>query len=277
MPKTWFITGATSGLGLEMAQQLLAEGHTVIATARRPEALAKLVQDHPARLEVVELDLMESDRIAPAVEKALERHERIDVIVSNAGYGLFGAAEELTKAQIDRQIATNLTGSIHLIRTALPFLRRQGGGRIVQVSSEGGQVAYPGFSLYHATKWGIEGFVEAVAQEVAPFGIDFIIAEPGPTATNFGVNLDRAEPLALYEETPAGAVRRAIGDGRFEIRGDAARTVAAIISAAGSKSPPLRLTLGSTAYASISKALSARRSALEAQRDVANSADRPAL
>ncbi|MGF7055236.1 NAD(P)-dependent dehydrogenase (short-subunit alcohol dehydrogenase family) [Bosea sp. OAE752] len=277
MPKTWIITGATSGLGFEMVQQLLAEGHKVIATARRSEALARLRQNHPAQLDVVQLDLAEPDGIASAIESAFGRHERIDVIVSNAGYGLFGAAEELTRAQIDRQIATNLAGSIHLIRAALPFLRGQGGGRIVQVSSEGGQIAYPAFSLYHATKWGIEGFVESVAQEVAPFGIDFIIAEPGPTGTNFGANLDRAVPLAAYEETPAGAVRRAISDGSFAIKGDAARTVAAIIAAAESETPPLRLTLGSTAYSSISTALVARLSALEAQRGTAHYADRQDL
>jgi NAD(P)-dependent dehydrogenase (short-subunit alcohol dehydrogenase family) len=273
MRKTWFITGATSGLGLEMAQQLLAEDHKVIAAVRRPDALAQLSQDHAARLDVVQLDLADPDGIASTVDSVFRRHERIDVIVSNAGYGLFGAAEELTKAQIDRQIATNLAGSIHLIRAALPFLRRQGGGRIVQISSEGGQIAYPGFSLYHATKWGIEGFVESVAQEVAPFGIDFIIAEPGPTGTNSGVNLVRADRMDAYDETPAGAVRHAIDDGSFEIKGNAARTVAAIISAAESETPPLRLALGSTAYSSISQALSARLKALEAQREVANSAD----
>jgi NAD(P)-dependent dehydrogenase (short-subunit alcohol dehydrogenase family) len=277
MPKTWLITGATSGLGREMARQLLAEGHTVIATARCPEALAELRQQHPARLDVVHLDLLEPDSIISAMESAFERHERINVIVSNAGYGLVGAAEELTQAQIDRQITTNLAGSIHLIRAALPYLRKQGSGRIVQVSSEGGQIAYPGFSLYHATKWGIEGFVESVAQEVAPFGIDFIIAEPGPTGTNFGANLDLAEPLGAYEETPAGAVRRAISDGSFEIKGDAARTVAAIISTAESDAPPLRLALGSTAYSSISRALSARLAVLEAQQEIAESADRQDL
>ncbi|NID05766.1 SDR family oxidoreductase [Luteibacter jiangsuensis] len=274
MRKTWFITGANSGLGFEMTQQLLADGQKVIATARRPEALEQLRQDHSAQLDIIPLDLTEPDSIASSIEEAFVRHQRIDVIVSNAGYGLFGAAEELTRAQIDRQIATNLAGSIHLIRAALPFLRQQGGGRIMQVSSEGGQIAYPGFSLYHATKWGIEGFVESVAQEVAPFGIDFIIAEPGPTGTNFGTNLDRAKPLAAYEETPAGAIRRGIGDGGFEIKGDAARTVAAMISAARSDTPPLRLTLGSTAYASISQALRARSKALEPQREVAHSADR---
>ncbi|WP_017957215.1 SDR family oxidoreductase [Rhizobium leguminosarum] len=277
MPKTWFITGASSGLGLEMTQQLLTQGHTVVATVRRAEALTRLKQAFGERLDVVPLDLVKPESISSAVEGAFERHDRIDVIVSNAGYGLFGAAEELTNGEIDRQIATNLTGSIHLIRAALPLLRKQGGGRIVQVSSEGGQIAYPGFSLYHATKWGIEGFVESVAQEVAPFGIDFIIAEPGPTGTNFGANLVRAKPMDAYDETPAGAVRGAITEGSFEIRGDAGRTVAAIISAAESETPPLRLALGSTAYTSISKALSARLSALEAQREVANSADRQDL
>lgn len=274
MPKTWFITGASSGLGLEMTQQLLAQGHKVIATLRRPGTLTQLEQEYRERLATVQLDLIEPESIVSAVEGAFERHGRIDVIVSNAGYGLFGAAEELTNEEIDRQIATNLTGSIHLIRAALPLLRKQGGGRIVQVSSEGGQIAYPGFSLYHATKWGIEGFLEAVAQEVAPFGIDVIIAEPGPTGTNFGANLIRAAPMDAYDATPAGAVRRAITEGSFEIKGDAARTVAAIISAAESPTPPLRLALGSTAYSSISQALSARLAALEAQRGVANSADR---
>jgi NAD(P)-dependent dehydrogenase (short-subunit alcohol dehydrogenase family) len=277
MPKTWVITGASSGLGLEMAQQLLTNGHKVVAMNRRAEALAQLKQAFGERLDVVRLDLVKPDTISSAVGAAFERHDRIDVIVSNAGYGLFGAAEELTNGEIDQQIATNLAGSIHLIRAALPLLRQQGGGRIVQVSSEGGQIAYPGFSLYHATKWGIEGFVESVAQEVAPFGIDFIIAEPGPTGTNFGANLIRAEPMDAYDKTPAGAVRRAITEGSFEIKGDAARTVAAIISAAESETPPLRLALGSTAYSSISQALAARLSALEAQRAVADSADRQDL
>jgi NAD(P)-dependent dehydrogenase (short-subunit alcohol dehydrogenase family) len=274
MPKTWFITGASSGLGLEMTQQLLDQGHNVVATIRRAGALTKLAQEYRDRLDIVQLDLVEPDSITSAVKDAFQRNGRIDVIVSNAGYGLFGAAEELTNEEIDQQIATNLAGSIHLIRAALPLLRKQGGGRIVQVSSEGGQIAYPGFSLYHATKWGIEGFLEAVAQEVAPFGIDVIIAEPGPTGTNFGANLVRATPMDVYDETPAGAVRRAITEGSFEIKGDAARTVAAILSAAESETPPLRLALGSTAYSSISQALSARLSTLEAQRGVAHSADR---
>ncbi len=274
MNKAWFITGASSGLGREMAGQLLALGDRVVATVRRDGVLADLQRQHGDRLVVTTLELTDTDGIRATVGEAFHRLGRIDVVVSNAGYGLFGAAEEVTDAQVDRQIAANLTGSIQLIRAVLPHLRRQGGGRIMQVSSEGGQIAYPNFSLYHATKWGIEGFIEAVAQEVAPFGIDFVIAEPGPTATNFGAGLVHAEPMAAYDRTPAGDVRRAIGDGSFVIRGDAARTVAAMIAAADEAKPALRLVLGGGAYNSISQALSQRLAAVEAQRDVAFSADR---
>ncbi len=274
MNKTWLITGASSGLGREMAEQLLARGDRVVGTVRRAGALTALQQRYGGALVVMMLDLTDTPGIRSTIDGAFQRLGKIDVVVSNAAYGLFGAAEEVTDAQIDRQIATNLTGSIQLIRAALPHLRRQGGGRILQVSSEGGQIGYPNFSLYHATKWGIEGFIEAVAQEVAPFGIDFVIAEPGPTATNFGEGLDWAEPLAVYEETPSGALRRAIGSGDFVIEGDAARTVAAMIAAADQVKPAFRLVLGSTAYRSIARALAERLAAVEAQRDVAFGADR---
>ncbi|WP_408522153.1 SDR family oxidoreductase [Paraburkholderia fungorum] len=226
------------------------------------------------RLCVLTLDVTDVQSIRTAVANAFEYMKRIDVVVSNAAYGLFGAAEEVSDTQIERQIATNLTGSIQLIRTVLPYLRKQGGGRIVQVSSEGGQIAYPNFSLYHATKWGIEGFVESVAKEVAPFGIDCLIVEPGPTATNFGQGLDHAQPMVCYDDTPAGEVRRAVSSGAFAIKGDAVKTVKAMIDAVDADGPPLRLTLGSTAYASISQALAERLRFLEAQKDVAFSADR---
>lgn len=208
-----------------------------------------------------------------AVSQAFAKLGRIDVVVSNAGYGLFGAAEEASDEQIERQIATNLTGSIQFLRAVLPYLREQGGGRIVQVSSEGGQIAYPSFSLYHATKWGIEGFVESVAKEVAPFGIDFIIAEPGPTATNFAEGLDRTPTMPIYENTPAGELRRALASGTLAIKGDAGNTVDAIVKITDMPNPPLRITLGSTAYDSISHALKERSESLEAYKDIALSAD----
>lgn len=273
MSKTWLITGTSSGLGRIMTERLLERGDRVAATARRVEALADLAQKHGERLSIMTLDLTDLDGIRATVDRAFELLGRIDVVVSNAAYGLVGAAEELTDAQIDHQIATNLTGSIQLIRAVLPHLRGQGGGRIVQVSSEGGQMAYPSFSLYHATKWGIEGFIEAVAQEVAPFGIDFLIAEPGPTATNFGAGIVMAPPIAAYEATPAGAVRRAVSNRTFEIKGDAGRTVDALIAAANRAKPPFRLPLGSTAYVDLTRELARRLAEIEAQREVAFSAD----
>lgn len=195
------------------------------------------------------------------------------MLVSNAGYGLFGAAEEVSDEQITRQIATNLTGSVQFIRAALPHLRQQGGGRIVQISSEGGQMAWPNFSLYHATKWGIEGFIESVAQEVAPLGIDFMLAEPGPTGTNFASGLDIADPMDCYTSTPAGEVRRGLLDGSIAINGDAQKTVDAIITATDSEHPPFRLALGSKAYHSIRDALTSRLQTLEATKAIALSVD----
>ncbi len=273
MAKTYLITGTSSGFGRLMTERLLARGDRVVATVRQAAALADLRDAHGDRLRVEVLDLTNAAAIRTVVSGAFAAMGRIDAVVSNAGYGLLGAAEELDDAEIDRQIATNLTGSIQLIRSALPHLRAQGGGRIVQVSSEGGQIAYPGFSLYHATKWGIEGFVEAVAQEVAPFDIDFLLVEPGPTATDFKTGLSRATPMADYDQAPSADVRRNLDAGRFGVLADAARSVDAIVDAMDADAPPLRLALGSTAYNSISKALAGRLAAIEAQRDVAIAAD----
>lgn len=154
--KTWLITGTSTGLGRLMTERLLARGDSVIATLRKPGALDDLRAQYGGQLHVLLLDVTETDAVRRTVQQAFDFAGRIDVLVSNAGYGLFGAAEEVSDTQIDRQIATNLTGPIQLIRAALPALRRQGGGRIVQISSEGGQIAWPNFSLYHATKWGLK-------------------------------------------------------------------------------------------------------------------------
>jgi NAD(P)-dependent dehydrogenase (short-subunit alcohol dehydrogenase family) len=274
MQKTWFITGASAGLGRLMTEKLLGRGDRVVATLRRAGALDDLAIRYGDHLRIVTLDVTDTAAVRATIGDAFRAMGKIDLIVSNAGYGLFGAAEEISDAQIDRQIATNLTGSIQVIRASLPHLRNQGGGRIMQVSSEGGQIAYPNFSLYHATKWGIEGFVEAVAQEVAPFGIEFILVEPGPTGTSFAAGMDDAVPMQVYDDTPAGAVRRGIADGSFPIKGDAAKCVDAMIAAADAERPALRLVLGSTAYASITTALADRLEKIEKQREVAMSADR---
>ena len=274
MAKIWLITGTSTGLGRLLTERLLERGDHVIATLRRKGALDDLLALHGDRLQILTFDVTDTQTMRDAVSQAFTTFGRIDVVVSNAGYGLFGAAEEASDEQIERQIATNLTGSIQFIRAVLPHLREQGGGRIVQVSSEGGQIAYPSFSLYHATKWGIEGFVESVAKEVAPFGIDFVIAEPGPTATHFAEGLDRTLTTPTYEDTPAGELRRALASGDLTIKGDAGNTVDAMIKITDMPNPPLRITLGSTAYDSIRHALQERLESLEAYKEVALSADR---
>ncbi len=273
MTRTWFITGASAGFGRLLTEKLLARGDKVAATLRKDGALDDLKRDHGDRLLVVSLDLTDTDAIYRAVKAAHDTMGRIDVVVSNAGYGLFGAAEELDSAAIRKQIDTNLIGSIELIRAVLPLLRSQGGGRILQVSSEGGQIAYPGFSAYHATKWGIEGFVEAVRQEVASFGIELTLVEPGPTRTNFGAGLVLAEPTETYEQTPTGELRRAFMAGEFSIKGDPDKMTDAMIDVVDVSPAPRRLTLGAGAYSSISKALEERQAELEAQKDIAIASD----
>jgi len=270
---TWFITGTSSGLGRELTEQLLARGDRVAATLRQPQALAELKERYGDQLWIARLDVTDSVAVRQVMADAFAALGRIDVVVSNAAYALFGAGEELGDAQIEQQIATNLTGSIQVIRAALPHLRAQGGGRILQVSSEGGQIAYPNFSLYHATKWGIEGFVESVAQEVAPFGIGITLVEPGPARTGFASALVSAEPMAVYDDTPAGAVRRGIADGSFAIRGDAVKMVKAMLACAQQSPAPRRLVLGATAYTQVRAALLARVEALEAQQAVALSTE----
>ena len=274
MARSYLITGASSGLGQLMTEKLLARGDRVAATARRTAALDGLKERHGEALRVISLDVTDTAAVRSSVDDAFAAFGRIDAVVGNAGYGLFGAAEELGDEQIAEQVATNLLGSIALVRAALPHLRAQGGGRVMQVSSEGGQYAYPAFSAYHATKWGIEGFVESVAKEVGGFGIELTLVEPGPTGTGFAAALVRAEPMAVYADTPVGELRRALESGAWEPLGDAGRTVDAMIACLDAERAPRRLTLGSVAYESIRGALAERAAALEAQRETALGADR---
>jgi len=273
MSKTWFITGTSSGFGRMVTEKLLARGDRVAATLRNPAALDDLKARYGDRLWLATLDVTDTAAVRRVVDRAFVELGRIDVVMNNAGYGLFGAAEEVSDAQIRHQIDTNVIGSIQVIRAALPHLRAQGGGRILQISSEGGQIAYPNFSLYHTTKWAIEGFVEAIAQEVAPFGIELTLVEPGPARTDFGRGLISPPPMAVYDDTPAGEIRRAVAAGAFELKGDPIKMAKAMIDVAERSPAPRRLTLGAGAYASIRAALTGRLAALEAQKQIALGAD----
>lgn len=272
--KTWFITGTSSGLGRALTQELLAGGDRVAATVRNPGSMVDLKAVYGSRLSVAELDVTDVEAIRSVMAAAFTDLGRIDVVVNNAGYGLAGAAEELGDAQIRHQIETNLIGSIQVVRAALPFLRGQGGGRIIQIASMGGQIAFPVMSVYHATKWAIEGFVESVAQEVGPFGIDFTIVEPGMARTNFGGgSMVAAPPMAIYDATPVGDFRRAMASGQIANNGDPRKMAQAIIDSTYCRPAPRRLALGSDAYAMIRATLIERIEALDAQRAIAMSTD----
>jgi NAD(P)-dependent dehydrogenase (short-subunit alcohol dehydrogenase family) len=272
--KTWFITGASSGIGRHLTELLLARGDRVAATARRVAALDGLAAEYPRSLVVERLDLTDTPAIRTVLAAALGRLGRIDVVVSNAGYGLVGAAEEVTDDQLARQLGTNLVGPMQLARAAIPLLREQGGGRIMQVSSMV-PVAIAGLSVYHAAKWGIEGFWEAVIPEIAPFGIGVTIVQPGSARTGFGGSNEVAAELAAYADTPVARRRaKATADTAPSSRpGDALKMAQAIIDCADLPIAPRRLTLGSDAARLIKAALLRQLDELETGWGVAASTD----
>ena len=266
---TWFVTGASRGFGRELTEQLLARGHRVAATLRRPEQLDDLAVRHQDRLWVRALDVTDTGRMRHVVAEAFADLGRVDVVVSNAGFGVFGAAEDLTDAQVEAMIATNLTASIQLARAVVPYLRGQGGGRLLQLSSMGGHIAFPAFSMYHATKWGIEGFFESLAVEVEPFGIRTTLVEPGMIRSTFYETATRVPVSPPYRGTPVDRTPVPLE----QMPGDQAKVVAAMIDAALAPDPPRRLLLGSDAYRLVHDALAARLAGVEAQRDRAASTD----
>jgi NAD(P)-dependent dehydrogenase (short-subunit alcohol dehydrogenase family) len=274
--RTWLITGVSSGFGCHLTEQLLERGDRVVGTVRNTAKVAALAERYPDEFRPEVLDMTDTPAIHALVDRAFAELGRIDVVISNAGYGLFGAAEELTDAQVEHIVATNLVGPIHLIRAALPHLRAQGGGRVIQVSSYGGQVAFPGNSLYHATKWGIEGFVESVAAEVAPFGIGMTIVEPGGARTEFRYGgAQVADLMPAYVGTPAHGFLRMLDPRNGLAPGDPARMAARIIESVDDEPAPLRMVLGSQALEGTLATLRARIAGFEAQTELAASTDVP--
>ncbi|PKU24872.1 short-chain dehydrogenase/reductase [Telmatospirillum siberiense] len=274
--RTWFITGVSSGFGRQLTDQLLARGDHVVGTVRDVGKVADLIERFPEAFHAELLDVTDTAAIRAVVERSFARLGRIDVIISNAGYGLFGAAEELTDKQVEHMIATNLVGSIQLVRSVLPHLRAQGGGRIIQISTYGGQVAFPGNSMYHATKWGIEGFVESVAQEVASFGIGVTIVEPGGARTEFRYGSAQvAKLMPVYADTPAHSFLRMLDPKNGLAPGDPARMAARIIESVDVEPAPLRMVLGSQALESTLATLRKRIADFETQTELAASTDFP--
>ncbi|MEU1628424.1 SDR family oxidoreductase [Streptomyces sp. NPDC020096] len=272
--RTWFITGISSGFGKEMTQQLLERGDRVAGTVRKLDAVADLQERYGDRLWVARLDVTDVTGIHTVVDQAFKELGTLDVIVNNAGYGLMGPAEEFSDAQVEHVLDTNLLGSIQVSRSAIPHLRAQGHGRIIQISTFGGLVAFPGGSMYHAGKWGIEGFTEALVGELAPFGIGVTLVEPGGARTNFRYGSSRlGTEIEAYRGTPGGAARKMIEDGTSVPIGDPAKMAARIIASADQTPAPKRLALGSDSYNFIHKALTDRLAELEAQQELALSTD----
>jgi NAD(P)-dependent dehydrogenase (short-subunit alcohol dehydrogenase family) len=199
--KVWFITGTSKGFGRIWAEAALARGDRVAATARDVKTLGPLVQRYGDRVAAISLDVTEKPAVHAAVSEAHERFGRLDVVINNAGYGLFGAIEEVSEAQARAQIETNLFGALWVTQAVLPILRAQRSGHIIQVSSIGGVNAFPMVGLYHASKWGLEAFSQSLAAEVAGFGIKVTVVEPSGFATDWGGPSAKHATAGLREHT----------------------------------------------------------------------------
>ena len=272
MSRTWLITGVSSGFGYETTKLLLESGNTVIGTVRNTEKVQELMAQYPNTFDCVLLDVTDVPAVHKVVDDAFAKHGKIDVIMSNAGYGLFGAAEELTDAEVDHIIATNLTGSIALIRSALPYLRRQESGNIIQISSYGGQVAFAANSMYHATKFGIEGFCESVAQEVAKYNIRVTIVEPGGARTEFRYGSAKVASLTP-EYDHVHSFLNMLDPSKGLAPGDPVKMAQRIIESVDDPDAPLHMVFGSQALSATIARLEERVAAYKTQTERAASTD----
>jgi NAD(P)-dependent dehydrogenase (short-subunit alcohol dehydrogenase family) len=246
--KTWFITGASRGFGRDWTIAALERGDSVAATARDTSTLDDLVARFGDRLAPLKLDVTDRPAVFDAVAEAHRRFGRLDVVVNNAGYGQFGMVEEISEAEARDQIETNVFGALWVTQAALPFLRDQGSGHILQVSSIGGISAFPNIGMYNASKWALEGFSQSLAQEVADFGIKVTLIEPGGYATDWGgASARHATPLPAYDEYRKHAAEaRATRVGN---PGDPSASAAAVLQIVDAEQPPLRVFFGTAPLA----------------------------
>jgi NAD(P)-dependent dehydrogenase (short-subunit alcohol dehydrogenase family) len=272
----WFITGCSTGFGRELAKILLARGYRVVPTARDPAKVADLVEGHTATALALGLDVEKQPQIEAAVEAARRKFGRIDVLVNNAGYGYLAAIEEGDDADIRAMFETNFFGLAALTRAVLPIMRAQKSGAIVNISSMGGFIGFPGSGYYAATKFAVEGLSESLSKEVSPFGVKVLIVEPGPFRTDWaGRSLKTPKhPIDAYAETAIARRQQTQGYSGSQ-PGDPVRGVEAIIAAVEQPNPPLRLPLGNFAYDAMGAELEAVRKEYAAVEAVARGADFP--
>jgi NADP-dependent 3-hydroxy acid dehydrogenase YdfG len=270
--KVWFITGTSSGFGKALAEEVLAKGERVVATARKPEVLQDLIEKYPSAALAVKLDVTNTEDAKNSVREAVNKFGRIDVLVNNAGYALVGAVEESSDEQIRRQFETNFFGVLNVTREVLPVLREQKSGQIVNIGSVVGISAFPSMGIYSATKFALEGLSEALAGELAPHGIKTMIVEPGPFSTDGFANAAFAENQ-LPEAYPS-PVQLAENFQEFKnIAGDPVKGVRVIIEAVEAENPPFRLPLGSPAFEGIEAKLEQVKQEISIWRDKATQTD----
>lgn len=263
MTKVWFITGSARGLGRSLTAAVLAHGDKVAATARDPKQLNDLVEKYPGKILAIKLDVTKRDDIHRAVAETVSLFGRIDVLVNNAGVGIVGAAEGFTDEQVRSQLDINLYAPIEVSRAVLPHMRKQRSGRILQISSIGGRVAGSGLSMYQSAKFGLAGFSEALAKEVAPLGIRVTSVEPGGFRTDWGgASMSFAPAVEGYEKT-VDQMRSFLTNGKFVPMGDPNKAAQAMIDLVDHPEPPIHLILGSEAAGIVRQADESRKAEFE--------------
>jgi NAD(P)-dependent dehydrogenase (short-subunit alcohol dehydrogenase family) len=272
--RVWFITGTSQGFGHELVRAALEIGDSVIATSRTPEKVAADFAGETDRLLAVSLDLRNPAQIAKTVQSAINRFGHIDVLVNNAGHGLLGAVEEASDGEIANVYETNVFGLLRVTRAVLPYFRKQHSGHIVNISSIGGLVGMAGWGIYNSTKFAIEGLSEALAEEVAPLGIQVTIVEPGPFRTDFlGSSLTETSKVIPDYDKTAGRTRATANERNGKQPGDPALAADAIVQAVISEKPPLHLLLGDMAYELAIKKLDDLQSEFNTWQEVTLSSD----
>lgn len=273
MTSTWLITGSSRGLGRALAEAVLAAGNRLVATARNPDSLHDLTARFPETVRTVALDVTDPVAAQLAVETAVKAFGGLDVLVNNAGYGDVNSVEDTSLEAFRAQIETNLFGTIILTKAAIPVMRAQRSGRILQLSSVGGRLGAPGRAPYSAAKWAVEGFSESLALEMVLIGVHVTLVEPGGFRTDFaGPSTSLEEGRADYDAVVGAAARRQRAyDGQQP--GDPARAAQVLLALASLDAPPLRLALGSDAFAAISAADAARLAERDRWRALSESTD----
>jgi NAD(P)-dependent dehydrogenase (short-subunit alcohol dehydrogenase family) len=274
MSKVWVVTGSASGLGRNIAEAVLASGDRLVATARDPRRLDDLVEKYTDRVRAAPLDVADEAAAYAAVQAAVDAFGRLDVVVNNAGYGDVAPFEQLSSERFKAVVDTNFYGVVNVTRAALPIMRKQKSGCILQISSVGGRLGLPGNTPYHAAKWAVGGFTESLAREVAPFGVKVCALEPGGMRTNWGVRAHQDTPDLLPDYEPSvGAIVKALHSLWGHENGDPAKVAQVILRLAASDRLPAHLLLGSDAVRYAGEAEAARAGEAETWRQISVSTD----